>query len=61
MDFNFLGFQFPNSVKQKITSEYKETFPDDKLMVNTDNWAILENKNNLIFASMYNAVIQKKS
>jgi len=47
-ELNFIGFTDP-----KIKILYKELFPDDKTMLDLDNWAIFEEKHKNSFIGMY--------
>jgi len=58
-DFNFLGFQFPITLSSRANNIYDKEFPDDKIRTNLNNWKRLEENNKLLFASMYNFILQK--
>ena len=60
-EFTFIGFQFPESTKHFILTEYKNAFGSDSSLTDLNNWNRLEKENFKIFASMYSAYIQKKS
>ncbi|AIQ97823.1 methyltransferase domain-containing protein [Prochlorococcus sp. MIT 0801] len=45
----FLGFSLPSELKAK----YKEIYPNDRKMINLNNWEDFENKYPNIFISMY--------
>ena len=60
-DFTFIGFQFPNSTKHFILTEYKKAFGSNSSLTDLSNWARLEKENFKIFSSMYSAYLQKKT
>ncbi len=60
-DFTFIGFQFPNSTKHFVLTEYKKAFGSNSSLTDLSNWARLEKENFKIFSSMYSAYLQKKT
>lgn len=55
-DFDFLGFVMDDAKKEIYTKE----FPEDKNLVNLNNWNNFEKKNPDFFISMYQFWLQKK-
>ncbi len=53
-DLTFVGFTDP-----KVKIIYKEEFPDDRSMLNLDNWAKFEEINNSAFIGMYQFWVTK--
>ena len=53
-DLTFIGFSDP-----KVKIIYKEEFPDDRSMLNLDNWGKFEEINNSAFISMYQFWVTK--
>jgi len=53
-DLTFIGFSDP-----KVKIIYKEEFPDDRSMLNLDNWGKFEEINNSAFIGMYQFWVTK--
>ena len=57
-EFEFLGFVFSKEIEKNF---YKKNYPEDKNLTDLDNWEEIENKNPMIFRSMYQFWLKKKS